>query len=258
MGASVRIEGAALSDIRIKYLGQLLGTGEYDALGRMAHVWSACVEQGTYFLAKPPLSQIVDPDKLVAAKLAHDFGDDVYICGSIGRVEWLSKARASGKANGQKGGKYGKLGGRPKKPPNGVGGKPPGGVIGNPLTVTVTDTVTVNSPSETRARKARATALPAGWVATDSHRSLASELGVDLESEAAKFRSHAEANDRRQVRWDSAFCVWLRNAAEYRAARKPAAGGQTRPAPVPPYARPFPGRDEWGNVLPKKPGGSDQ
>ena len=35
---------------------------------------------------------------------------------------------------------------------------------------------------------------------------------MDLELEADRFRLHAEANDRRAVRWDAAFSMWLSKA----------------------------------------------
>ena len=62
------------------------------------------------------------------------------------------------------------------------------------------------------ARKAPAKRLPEDWAPTDAHRKKAAELGVDLEREADRFRLHAEANDRRAVRWDAAFSMWLSKA----------------------------------------------
>ena len=62
------------------------------------------------------------------------------------------------------------------------------------------------------ARKAPAKRLPEDWAPTDAHRKKAAELGVDLELEADRFRLHAEANDRRAVRWDAAFSMWLSKA----------------------------------------------
>ena len=62
------------------------------------------------------------------------------------------------------------------------------------------------------ARKAPAKRLPEDWAPTDAHRKKAAELGVDLELEVDRFRLHAEANDRRAVRWDAAFSMWLSKA----------------------------------------------
>ena len=62
------------------------------------------------------------------------------------------------------------------------------------------------------ARKAPAKRLPEDWAPTDAHRKKAAELGVDVALEADRFRLHAEANDRRAVRWDAAFSMWLSKA----------------------------------------------
>ena len=58
-------------------------------------------------------------------------------------------------------------------------------------------------------RRARETPLPADWTPTDEHRTKSLELRVDLDREAAAFRAHAEAHDRRAVRWNAAFNQWL-------------------------------------------------
>ena len=68
------------------------------------------------------------------------------------------------------------------------------------------------TPTARSARKAPAKRLPEDWAPTDAHRKKAAELGVDLELEADRFRLHAEANDRRAVRWDAAFSMWLTKA----------------------------------------------
>lgn len=61
-------------------------------------------------------------------------------------------------------------------------------------------------------RRAPAYPLPAGWAPNETHRQRACDRGVDVDVEAEKFRAHAEANDRRQARWDAAFTQWLLNA----------------------------------------------
>lgn len=73
------------------------------------------------------------------------------------------------------------------------------------------------------ARKRAAHSLPQDWAPTDTHHAYATEHGIDLNHEAFKFRAHAEANDRRQVQWNSAFTQWLAHAAEY-GSRKPQPG----------------------------------
>ena len=60
-------------------------------------------------------------------------------------------------------------------------------------------------------RKRPATALSSEWEPTEQHREKRHD-GIDVDREAAKFRLHAEANDRRQVSWNAAFSQWLLNA----------------------------------------------
>lgn len=54
--------------------------------------------------------------------------------------------------------------------------------------------------------------MPADWAPKPEHGALARERSVDIDAEAAAFRAHAEAHDRRCVRWDAAFRQWLLKA----------------------------------------------
>ena len=76
-----------------------------------------------------------------------------------------------------------------------------------------------------RTRKAPATPIPDGWAPTEAHGAKAQELGVDLHTEKEKFIAHAQANDRRQVKWDAAFNQWLIRSAEYKQTRPSGKGG---------------------------------
>lgn len=84
------------------------------------------------------------------------------------------------------------------------------------------------SAARTRAgsasRKRPATPLPADWTPTTTHRAFATEHGLDLQREIFRFRSHAEANDRRQASWAAAFTSWLDKARDF--APPPPAGGE--------------------------------
>lgn len=73
-----------------------------------------------------------------------------------------------------------------------------------------------NGKVKPKRKRATPTVLPDDWAPTDEHRTRAAELGVDLGREAAKFRSHAEANAREAVSWNAAFTTWLLKAPEYR------------------------------------------
>ena len=54
-------------------------------------------------------------------------------------------------------------------------------------------------------------ALPDDWEPTPEHAAYCEAENIDVDAEAEKFRLHAEANDRRLVKWNSAFKSWLRS-----------------------------------------------
>jgi hypothetical protein len=70
-------------------------------------------------------------------------------------------------------------------------------------------------------RRSPTSPLSTEWKPTLEHLELARERGVDLETQARAFRAHAEANDRRCVRWNAAFTQWLLKAYPD---RKPTSG----------------------------------
>lgn len=65
------------------------------------------------------------------------------------------------------------------------------------------------------ARKKPSTKLPADWAPTDEHKARCAQDGLDLPAQVARFKAHAEANDRRQVNWNAAFTQWLLNVPEW-------------------------------------------
>ena len=65
------------------------------------------------------------------------------------------------------------------------------------------------APSAARARRSPTKPIPEDWAPNEKHRERAVERNVDVEAEAEAFRLHAEANDRRIVKWDAAFMNWL-------------------------------------------------
>lgn len=90
---------------------------------------------------------------------------------------------------------------------------------------------------ETSSRRTPPHPLPDDWQPNDTHAEIATTEGVDLAREAAKFRDHAAANDRRQPDWDATFRKWLRN--DFAASR-------ARASPEPRRARePVVGSPEW-------------
>ena len=71
-------------------------------------------------------------------------------------------------------------------------------------------------------RKRPATRLPDDWQPTEAHWERRHDA-IDVQNEAATFRAHAEANDRRCVNWNAAFTQWLLKARP----------GMTRPGSQP-------------------------
>lgn len=107
----------------------------------------------------------------------------------------------------------------PDVSPGDTEGTPDGKDEGTPEGVTPSRPVP-SRPDPTRPkvkseRRAPEKQLPDDWQPNDDHRTLAADQAVDVEHEAAKFRDHAAANDRRQRDWDAAFRTWLRRAADY-------------------------------------------
>ena len=76
-------------------------------------------------------------------------------------------------------------------------------------TSTATSTVVEGSGED---RKKPKRLLPANWQPNDTHREYARTEGINLDFQAERFRTHAEAHDRRIVNWDAAFRNWLLKA----------------------------------------------
>lgn len=76
-------------------------------------------------------------------------------------------------------------------------------------TETETETLTTVPGSS---RKKPAVRIPAAWAPNEAHTQYASEEGIALDFQAERFRTHAEANDRRIANWDAAFKNWLLKA----------------------------------------------
>lgn len=108
---------------------------------------------------------------------------------------------------------------------NGVGNGVTSGVSNAPVTPlpipSRPDPVTDKPPSPlaggatTKRRKARVP-IPEPWIPTPAHAELAKSLGVDMRSEAEKFRDHGRATGRLIADPDAAFRMWLRKSVDFR------------------------------------------
>lgn len=72
--------------------------------------------------------------------------------------------------------------------------------------------------------------IPAGWSPNEAHAQYAEAEGIALDFQAERFRTHAEANDRRLVNWDAAFKNWLLKAERT---------NKTKPAANSPWSKDF-------------------
>ena len=62
---------------------------------------------------------------------------------------------------------------------------------------------------------ARARQMPEGFAASESHRELAAELGVDVTSELVAFTDYHRSKGSTFKDWDAALRTWLRNARRF-------------------------------------------
>lgn len=130
MAAPVRLEAEAFGDPRFDVLGQLLGTSKYDALGRMAHMWSWATDRGRLDVPEHIAAVYFDGSVnrvafVVLAELGeycectqqngdstqqnptkasrHPAGcQHIRVAGAAGRLEWLSEHRATKTEAGRK------------------------------------------------------------------------------------------------------------------------------------------------------------
>jgi hypothetical protein len=189
--ARVNVEQIALTDPRMKHLGKLIGSDVYGAIGRMVFVWNRLQERGAYTLTPAELANLTDVEEfarhLIAAKLGRKEGREVYICGSKGRVEWLTAARENGR-----------LGGRPKGSRRGnhavTETKPSGLFADNPPPLPLAPALPPSGEEREISRYAGARALPsiARWdFLVERHRQFHENVAVN-EMQAADPEAYAE------------------------------------------------------------------
>lgn len=69
----------------------------------------------------------------------------------------------------------------------------------------------------------RAVRLPADWAPRAEERSMAGDLGLDCDGDAAHFCDHHAAKGSRFTDWHAAFRNWLRNSEKFSRGRRPVA-----------------------------------
>lgn len=104
MAAPVRIEASAFADPRIDLLGQLAGYSRFEALGRLAHLWSTCTERQLYVVPEAIIRATIGPagvQHMLDADLAEPVDGGYRIRGLAGRIEWLGELREKRARAGQ-------------------------------------------------------------------------------------------------------------------------------------------------------------
>jgi hypothetical protein len=96
-----------------------------------------------------------------------------------------------------------------------------------------------DSDGEATTRRKPARPLPRDWQPNAKHVAYADEHNIDLHAQATRFRTDAEAKDKRYANWNAAFTNWLTKALEY---------GQTRKSKA--------SSDPWAHVPVVRPGGA--
>lgn len=215
--ARMSVDDSVLRDPRIDILAELTGWSRRETLGCLLEIWAICYDRVDYALGAKVVDMIAKlpgfADLMVQVELATNTPSGKYrISGAKERITYLANLKQWGKEGGIKSAESRWNDGKgsnkpPEEPPLEGAGKPPDKPPHNPP---VPDPVLDPPPAspKPRARKSESP-LPADWKPTPEHAALASERGADLENEARAFRAHAEAHDRRCVRWNAAFTQWL-------------------------------------------------
>lgn len=108
--ASVRLEDSVWTDPRFVVLGKLLGTNRFDAVGRVAALWSYCTEKETYFLSGAMIDTLAEHSGFADLLSNSDVNlaefiekkSQFRIKGTRGRIEWIGKLRNNSEKGGAK------------------------------------------------------------------------------------------------------------------------------------------------------------
>lgn len=117
MGASVRLEQQALTDVRFALLGKALAPSLSQAhahalgMGIMAQVWSYCTDRNRSAISLAEAELLVCHQQAASLLVASDLaelgegcggnqGRDLRIKGTTGRIEWLDKKRKAAQKGG--------------------------------------------------------------------------------------------------------------------------------------------------------------
>lgn len=219
----VNLEATVWTDARFVVLAKLMGWPDPDlAIIKVAKVWRQCVMEGVYELPAGAIDALLGSDgcrSLIASGLAEPTDKEATrarVKGTRGRIEWHKNS----KENGKKGGRPRAISDK-QKTQGVLKEKPSSSSSSSSSPSSSTDRESADAATSAatllsaKRSQPAATTLPASWTPTEEHERFASLHGIPLRDEADKFRHHAEANGRRQVRWNAAFSQWLIQAKQY-------------------------------------------
>jgi hypothetical protein len=247
VAAPVRLEAPVFSEARLEALGAIAGYNRYEALGRMAHLWSWCTDRATYVATEAIVRGCLGPagvEAILGAELGERVEGGIRVRGTAGRVEWLDVKRKAAAAGGSatKALKSAKAATRqPDRSQTEATRQPEASHTaatvepdGSPLTLSLTPEI--SEPVSPPSRRKPTRLLPADWVPTPEHEQMAREHGLNLTGEADKFRDWAAAKGEVKADWNAAFRNWLRSAAERNQRGSPGLfrGGSKPEGPPPP------------------------
>lgn len=145
MAASVRIEAVAFSDPRIELLGQIAGYNRFEAMGRLAHLWSACTERETDILPAAFIRGALGKngvEALIESGLGEEKNGECRVRGCEGRINWLASKRRASRLGGEANKRKSEAKEEPKGSQKGAEEKPNDSPLTLTLTLTPTPTLT--------------------------------------------------------------------------------------------------------------------
>lgn len=221
--ARMSIDDSFLRDPKVLRLAKRVGWSRRETMGALLDVWAVAYDRATAVLPAEDIDIAAQHDNfacdMVVVGLATQTENGMRITGAEARVNYLTvKAEAGRKGGFISGISRAKVANAESKQCFDNAEAP-----ANPIPTPIPTASPIPSPRPEGerhrgklVRRSPETAIPAEWHPTPEHSEIARERGADLDLEARKFRLHAEANDRRCVRWNAAFSQWLLKASPER------------------------------------------
>ena len=251
MPAPVRIESMVWDDWRFEALADAAGLANvYEAIGRMAKIWSACTDRKTAVLSEAAIKGYLGINgaaAIVAVELGEVVEGGIRVRGSArfeslwekqqqhqrassagglarvgskdqdGRFAPVRRETSSGETVAQTT-KHQPESSRTssRNPADEPAGNQPESSLSVSFSVSdspISDPVSTKPEQPKVARAKRH--LHEDWQPTERHREMATKLGLDVAAEGENFRDHHRGRGNRFLDWDLTFNTWLRNAKKF-------------------------------------------